>query len=83
MARYIDIDKYLKGTFCDKFDDCTLEEECLECWAKRNTEDVAPVVHAEWEWSYHRNESECSNCGHWSVVQSNYCPDCGARMDKE
>jgi hypothetical protein len=26
---------------------------------------------------------KCSACGEWSVDESNYCPNCGARMDKE
>lgn len=85
MARYVDVDEYLKGTFCDKFDDCTSEEECFECWARRHTEDVAPVVHAKWEEGYdgaYNGTFKCSNCGKLHS-KANYCPNCGAKMDKE
>lgn len=85
MPRYVNIDEYLKDTFCDKFDDCILEEECLVCWARQHTEDVAPVVHAKWisiddkEMGY-----RCSECGemYWGSLR-NFCPNCGAKMDKE
>ena len=92
MPRYVNIDEYLKDTFCDKFDDCILEEECLECWARQHTEDVAPVIHAEWIDLYVEGASVtgcCSHCG-WEVylydtdvVGMPYCPNCGAKMDKE
>lgn len=81
MPRYVDVDKYLSDEFCDNFDDCSSLEDCFICWARKATEDVVPVVHAKWEWSYHNDESECSNCGHWSVAETNYCPNCGAKMD--
>ena len=47
------------------------------------TADVQPVAHAEWvcleaEIGFY----SCSKCGH-NVLRatSNFCPDCGARMD--
>lgn len=49
------------------------------------TIDAVPVVHAAWKyplgmaWNY-----VCSNCGFGNtstIVKSNYCPNCGARMD--
>lgn len=56
------------------------------------TEDVQPVIHAEWELV---NEDEnvymCSNCGDEFITIDGtatenhmlYCPFCGAKMDKE
>lgn len=54
--------------------------------------DVAPVVHGRWiekqepiPWCEDDVEmfTVCSICGCHSVGESNYCPNCGARMDKE
>ena len=51
-----------------------------------------PVKHGEWVESKIPNELYvCSNCGGacWSydyertIVKSNFCPNCGAKMDKE
>lgn len=50
------------------------------------TLNVQPVVHAEWE---NVNPVEvplyrCSACGRTpTVIKTNFCPDCGAKMDKE
>lgn len=54
--------------------------------------DVAPVVHGRWEVSDTPCERfKCSECGGgcWyydyqgDVAKSRYCPNCGAKMDKE
>lgn len=44
--------------------------------------DVAPVRHGRWE-RYGESLGECSECGEIVLICSNYCPNCGARMDKE
>lgn len=48
-------------------------------------EDVAPVVHAKWEerfsLEYKTIVYDCSNCGATHSYISNYCPNCGAKMD--
>ena len=51
------------------------------------TEDVAPVVHAHWE---HKLVPRlgypvpiCSHCGESRRETSDFCPDCGAKMDEE
>lgn len=54
--------------------------------------DVAPVVHAEWEFRndgrYRQTRCYCSACGKHSGIggirenqKKPYCPNCGARMD--
>ena len=42
--------------------------------------DVTPVRHARWK-RYGKNLGECSECGEIVSVRSNYCPNCGCRMD--
>ena len=44
------------------------------------TADVAPIVHGRWK-RYGKNLGECSECGEIVSVRSNYCPNCGAKMD--
>ena len=51
--------------------------------------DVAPVVHAHWIRhenadtieGYYVPKFECSNCKAWKDDDSDFCPDCGAKMD--
>lgn len=54
--------------------------------------DVAPVVHGEWikEWWHGETARKCSVCHitqtvnvYEGKVKFNYCPYCGAKMDKE
>ena len=58
--------------------------------------DAEPVRHGKWKWlscTYDRvpreKEYECSECHHKTIVHGDdmpwerYCPNCGARMDKE
>ena len=51
------------------------------------TEDVTPVVHAHWE---HKLVPRlgypvliCSHCRESRRETSDFCPDCGAKMDEE
>ena len=42
--------------------------------------DAVQVVHGEWKWSH---GGQCSECGfHNSNFDYNYCPNCGAKMDR-
>jgi len=51
--------------------------------------DVVPVVYGHWirhddadiVEGYYVPEYECSKCGAWKKDDSDFCPDCGARMD--
>lgn len=97
MERYIDIDKMKKWTEVDQ-SSCSRERcastnyDCNECYYNNGgAEDVAPVIHAKWiekEWAEEFDNRlisnyECSNCKEWLRDKSNYCPNCGAKMDKE
>lgn len=54
---------------------------------KAPTIEVEPVRHGRWEFK-HPNGWACSECGEWGLMidnrgicKSNYCPNCGAKMD--
>ena len=64
--------------------------DCIDLLDSLDASDVAPVVHGEWgEWE-HGGGHYCTVCGKDSLcdgveeeVLSNFCPNCGAKMDKE
>lgn len=43
------------------------------------------VKHGKWESSEHAGEYlyTCSICGRSSLFETNFCPNCGAKMDEE
>ena len=53
--------------------------------------DAEPVRHGQWEtkvytiesdgWITEYREEVCSECGEGQIGISNYCPNCGAKMD--
>lgn len=43
--------------------------------------DVAEVRHGRW--IKYKCFDECSECYAMTILRHNYCPNCGARMDKE
>lgn len=54
--------------------------------------DAAPAVHGRWTYTcyYEQEWYKCSNCGANSpcttggwAIKTNYCPNCGAKMDGE
>lgn len=76
---------------------CSILEDCKKLVAVVSAADVAPVVHGRWipeyeikEMYYSPDDIErykvpngfsCSVCTKWSSARTNYCPNCGARMD--
>lgn len=55
---------------------------------RQQAADVVPVVHGLWMWTERGPEDwekyyVCSNCGEHTFWQTNYCHDCGAKMDME
>ena len=48
------------------------------------TVDAEPVRHGKWiEYPIADGMNQCSACGVLRFGESNYCPNCGARMDEE
>ena len=73
------------------YPDCKKAFDGMEVEVNRfPTEDVQPVVHGKWLWEYADNgwaNHICSVCGYTKntdihvVMDYNFCPNCGARMD--
>ena len=64
-------------------------ERCLQKLEMQPTVDAVEVVHGRWEERYAPNGKYvawdgfyCSVCGK-QAAKSNYCPNCGAKMDGE
>jgi len=51
------------------------KEECIDVLMDIPAADVAPVVPSEWI------NGRCKACWTYSLDRSNYCPNCGAKMD--
>ena len=99
MGRYIDIDKMTEWTevdreSCSRENCISANLDCNECFYNNGgAEDVAPVIHSSWNISYFEDGYKvnmiCLNCDEcfsadYSVSECyNYCPNCGAKMDKE
>lgn len=82
MADYIDRDKYC-ATICRCDKNYCSKTSCYLLRAK--AEDVAPVVHGKWQYIETNDEHFflCSICNNKEYWESNYCPECGAKMDLE
>ena len=65
------------------------ERTFLKAWETAQhmpTIDAVPVVRGEWKNVYKSGhkpnpENVCSECDCWSHRRSNYCPNCGAKME--
>lgn len=90
MSKYIDIDslgigkasrdKFLVPEYADGWNDA------IDVINNQPGEDVAPVVHGEWEYigtDKMGNVFRCSNCANRIGLdkETDYCPNCGAKMD--
>ena len=56
----------------------------IECVEEQPTVEAEPVRHGKWiEYPTADGMNQCSECGVLRFGESNYCPNCGARMDAE
>lgn len=95
MARFIDADKLIwQVQDSDKYGTIT-KQVFISLLQNSETADVAPVIHAHWEYRYdtgiYQTEFLCSRCKGLietysctvDEVEYEYCPHCGAKMDEE
>ena len=77
------MDEYIsKQAFKEKYLCCGwLPEMSEEEFDAFPAGDVAEVRHARW--IKHEGYDECEACHAKAIYGSNYCPSCGALMDKE
>lgn len=73
------------------------KEDAIQCVKAIPAADVAPVVYGQWigidssfwkpthssDIPVFRKTYRCSECGRRTAIAENYCPNCGAKMDKE
>ena len=86
MPRYIDADTLCVNVKaeCNPYGKPTIsfDDGCkvLDMIRRTPIADVAPVVHAHWEDC--SNGWMCSNCYRDRTYETDYCPNCGAKMDE-
>lgn len=97
MAEYIKRETAVRAVMATKWVDGSDGAMAMEIVASPAAADVAPVVHGLWEkepssfWRWTpsgavmvaRTTYRCGLCGRGTAVKSNYCPNCGAKMDGE
>lgn len=93
MADYIEKEAakeaILSWAVCINHPELLSKEDAMHCIDNLPAADVAPVRHGRWAYG-EDVDIQCSICGHdaytegdYRQVKTNYCPNCGARMDKE
>lgn len=91
MKEYIDRavvkDEILSWAVCINHPELLSKEDTMYCIDSIPTADVMEVRHGRWIAFDPKNTEckECSICGYLfaRLYPSNYCPNCGSRMDKE
>lgn len=82
MARYIDVDELIA-----EYDRVHIGVAggARKLMVEAPIADVTEVIHAKWIINSDGYYPYCSNCKEIPEygVMSKYCPECGARMDKE
>lgn len=84
MSRYVDLDKLTWKAVMVR--DVAVPIYLKDEVDRAAVQDVAPVVHARWiKVNPFVDTEECSNC-RYNILsvdfETNYCPDCGAKMDE-
>ena len=80
MAEYIERETAVKAVMAAKWVDGSDGAMAMEIVASPAAADVAPVRHGR-RVDYGGFYCRCSQCEGTLPVCSNYCPNCGAKMD--
>lgn len=86
MARYIDADKAAEMIKKDCLQQVIYtKDDAIDCIKCVPIADVQEVRHGKWVYHYRLKKFVCLECGYETKHKPdfNYCPNCGARMDKE
>lgn len=89
MPEYIEREETIINFGFDWDDIPPTRKEFVEFLKRQPSVDVAPVVHGEWMLRHvgHGHYWECSVCHKnpciYVTEDTNYCPNCGAKMDNE
>ena len=91
MAEYIEREYAVDAVLDVYYDtpDIDLSGEKFEAAIRKiQAADVAPVRHGRWFptakwWQGGSAWKQCSECGILHLGKSNFCPNCGAKMDLE
>lgn len=85
MAEYIEREEMLSDfSDCNKSSTKWTVQRVSALIYRQPAADVAPVVHGRWRFcgADRWNDCyECSQCGRAAMENSDFCPNCGARMD--
>ena len=88
MAEYVNKDA-VRVNMCKKLKNPVVKSWIGAMIAEIPAADVAPVKHGKWIFDAENYEWNCSECHDWPIDGSfdddrtNYCPNCGAKMDGE
>lgn len=58
------------------------EKDVYRHFQNQSSPDVAPVIHAYWIREPNTTVCKCSHCGSISLFTTNYCGNCGAKIDE-
>ena len=90
MAEYIEreaVEKYIENGLNNKNKDKAFGHDAIEIMAEvhyMSAADVAPVRHGRWtplRINGHEMGVTCSECNTTWDAESDFCPNCGAKMD--
>lgn len=92
MIEHIEREKIVRDfEECNSKNSCWTPQRVLQLIFRQPNVDVAPIRHGYWvEIDPHKDvegwiecDYQCSICKEISWEGTNYCPHCGAKMDKE